>query len=67
MKDGDEERRSGKSWVSEPSFKTRRREKHGDRKGGVRKGCRGGVNTHLFWIGVSLGWRGEWPGSAAQW
>lgn len=29
MKDGDEERMSGKSWVLEPSYKTRR--KGGDR------------------------------------
>ena len=39
MKDDDEERTSGKSWVLEPSYKTRRGWRGGgqsDRKGGVR-------------------------------
>ena len=49
MKDDDEERTSGKSWVLEPSYKSRREEKkHSDRKGGVREGCGRGVKTHLF-------------------
>lgn len=56
MKDGDEERMSGKSWVLEPSYKTRRRRGGGqsDRKGGVREGCRRGVKTHLFLDGCEF-------------
>lgn len=69
MKDDDEERTSGKSWVLEPSYKTGEGGAGGgrqsDRKGGVRGGCRVGVKTHLFLDGCELRWSGEWPGSTA--
>lgn len=67
MKDDDEERTSGKSWVLELSYKTRRGKKQSDRKGGVREGCRGGVKTHLFLDGCEfrLEWRVAWEHSIA--
>lgn len=54
MKDDDEKRASGKSWVLELSYKTRRGGKQSDRKGGVRQGCRRGVKTHLFLDGCEF-------------
>lgn len=65
MKDDDEKRASGKSWVLELSYKTRRGENRVIGREEWGKAAEEVWRLIFFWMGVSLGRSRERPGSTA--